>query len=86
MNAFTNLKLQSNDSFEVAIKKLEEIVMLLDEGKLTLDETLMLYEEGIRIYRYCSSKLDNTEQKISLMMNENEVPFNFTETDNFKGE
>ncbi|QEK13615.1 exodeoxyribonuclease VII small subunit [Crassaminicella thermophila] len=81
-----NLKLQSNDSFEVAIKKLEEIVMLLDEGKLTLDETLTLYEEGIRIYRYCNRKLDNAEQKISLMMNENKVPFDFAESDDFKGE
>lgn len=76
MNTSKNIKQTPNDSFEQAIKKLEEIVMLLDEGKLPLDETLALYEEGIRLYRYCNNKLDKTEQKINIVMNENEVSFN----------
>ncbi len=73
MNNWKNLKLQNNDSFETAIKKLEEITNLLDEGSLTLDHTLTLYEEGIRIYQFCNQKLDKAEQKINVVLDENDL-------------
>lgn len=51
-------------SFEEAIRRLEEISDLLDRGKASLDESLKLYEEGIRLVRYCTAKLDAAEAKI----------------------
>jgi exodeoxyribonuclease VII small subunit len=86
LNSLEDLKLQKNDSFEMAIKKLEKIVALLDDGKLALDETLGLYEEGIRLYRYCNQRLNKTEQQISLMLNEEEVPFDFANPIDTEGE
>lgn len=54
-------------SFEEAMTRLDEIVKILDEGKLSLDDTLILYEEGINLYRCCSNLLDKTEQRITIL-------------------
>ncbi|WP_246637664.1 exodeoxyribonuclease VII small subunit [Crassaminicella profunda] len=86
MNTSQNLRLKNNDSFENALKKLEEVLTLLDEGKLTLDETLSLYEEGIKLYRYCNNILDQAEQKISIMMDGKEISFSSCDLDDFRGE
>ncbi len=72
MNELKNLKLQDNDSFETASQKLEQVVQLLDEGDLTLDNALELYEEGIRLYRFCNQKLNRAEQKISIVLGDDE--------------
>lgn len=82
----SDLKLSNADSFEEAMKKLENTVLLLEKGNRTLDETLFLYEEGIRLYRYCNNKLDSTEQKISMMLNEQEVSFCSDRVHDFEGE
>ena len=54
-------------SFELAMSRLEEIVGKLDSGKVTLDESLKLYEEGIALVRLCSERLDSAEQKSKLV-------------------
>lgn len=54
-------------SFETAMTRLEQIVRALEEGKITLDESLKLYEEGISLVRLCSGKLDEAEQKIKMI-------------------
>ena len=50
--------------FEDALKKLEEIVERLEAGNVSLDESLAAYEEGMRMVRFCSGKLDEAEQRI----------------------
>ncbi|WP_243109372.1 exodeoxyribonuclease VII small subunit [Anaerophilus nitritogenes] len=79
MNTFGHLKFKKEDSFEEAIKKLESIVSLLDEGNLSLDETLSLYEEGIGLYRYCNDYLEKSEQKIQILMNGEEISFELSD-------
>ena len=54
-------------NFENAIARLEQIVRALEEGKITLDDSLKLYEEGIALVRLCSGKLDEAEQKIKMI-------------------
>ena len=51
----------NDQSFESAILELENIVKALEEGNESLDETLKLYEKGIRLYRYCNNKIENAE-------------------------
>ncbi|HTY38696.1 MAG TPA: exodeoxyribonuclease VII small subunit [Bacteroidota bacterium] len=51
-------------SFENALKRLEEIVEALEEGKCSLDEAVGLYEEGIALSKECAEKLKSTELKI----------------------
>ena len=51
-------------NFETAMARLEQIVNLLEGGKVTLDESLKLYEEGVSLVRLCSDSLDKAEQRI----------------------
>ena len=56
------------ETFEEALKQLEEIVQRLERGELALEESLKLYEEGIRLSRLCHAKLEEAEGKIELLM------------------
>ena len=55
-------------SFEAALKQLEEIVQRLEKGELALEESLRLYEEGIRLSRLCHAKLEEAESKIEMLV------------------
>lgn len=55
-------------SFEQSIKQLEEIVRELESGDLPLDQALKKFEEGIELSRFCSQKLEETERRITLLM------------------
>ncbi len=50
-------KKTSKQSFEEAIKRLEQIVEALERGDVPLDEALNLYEEGIQLSRSCGERL-----------------------------
>ncbi len=54
--------------FEAALKSLEDIVVQLEAGDLTLDRALELFEEGIRISRFCGSKLEEAERKVEVLI------------------
>ncbi|MFQ6106947.1 MAG: exodeoxyribonuclease VII small subunit [Thermoplasmata archaeon] len=54
-------------TFEAALDRLETIVEALSKGKLSLDEALERFEEGIRLFRLCDEKLRNAEQKVSVL-------------------
>lgn len=51
-------------SFESSLKRLENIVELLEQGKVSLDEAVGLYEEGIQLSKECAEKLKATELRI----------------------
>jgi exodeoxyribonuclease VII small subunit len=55
-------------SFEDALQQLEQIVQKLEKGELPLEESLKLYEEGIRLSRLCHGKLEEAEGKIEMLM------------------
>jgi exodeoxyribonuclease VII small subunit len=48
-------------SFEQSLKRLEQIVETLEEGSVTLDEVLVMYEEGIRLSKDCLAQLQRAE-------------------------
>jgi exodeoxyribonuclease VII small subunit len=54
--------------FESALKSLEDIVVQLEAGDLSLDRALELFEEGIKVSRFCSSKLDEAERKVEILI------------------
>ena len=60
-----------NITFEDALKRLEEIVRLLEGGDTALDVSLALYEEAVSLVKICNSKLDSAQQKVT-MLNSNE--------------
>jgi exodeoxyribonuclease VII small subunit len=55
-------------SFEAALKQLEETVQKLEKGELPLEESLKLYEDGIRLARFCHAKLEEAEGKIEQLV------------------
>src|SRR5436853_5136804 len=60
---------RSND-FEKAFQQLEKIVQRLESEELPLDESLQLFEEGIRLSRFCNQKLEEVEKKIELILSD----------------
>jgi exodeoxyribonuclease VII small subunit len=53
--------------FEKALGRLEEIVEELEKGEIELEKSLEIFEEGIKMTRLCSKKLDEAEKKIELL-------------------
>jgi len=54
--------------FEEALSGLEKIVAQLEGGEIPLDDALQLFEEGVRLSRFCSAKLDEAERRIEILM------------------
>jgi exodeoxyribonuclease VII small subunit len=54
-------------TFEDAMESLENIVQELESGDLALEKAMQRFEEGIKLSKYCSDKLDETEKKITLL-------------------
>jgi exodeoxyribonuclease VII small subunit len=57
-------------NLEEALEDLEQIVGQLEDGKLSLEERLALFERGIRLVRLCSAKLESAEQRIESLTGE----------------
>ena len=56
------------NEFEKAFQQLEEIVKRLESEELPLDDSLRLFEEGIRLSRFCHQRLEEVEKKIELIL------------------
>ncbi|MEE1144117.1 MAG: exodeoxyribonuclease VII small subunit [Acutalibacteraceae bacterium] len=54
-----------NISFEQAMTRLEEITVLIENGNISLDESVKLYEEGVKLTGICETLLDNAQLKLS---------------------
>ena len=54
--------------FETALKNLEEIVKKLENGELSLDSALALFEEGIKLSRFCHTKLQEAERRVEILL------------------
>ena len=59
---------EETPTFEAALARLEQIVQRLEKGELALEESLVLYEEGVRLSRLCHAKLEEAEGKIELLL------------------
>ena len=62
------------------MNRLESIVHELESGDLNLDEALKKFQEGVKLSKFCSNKLDETEKKVSILLKDEEgnvqaVPF-----------
>lgn len=55
-------------TFEKALEQLEDIVDILESEDLPLEKALAKFEEGMKLSQFCSKKLEETEKKISLIM------------------
>ncbi|HEX3772190.1 MAG TPA: exodeoxyribonuclease VII small subunit [Polyangiaceae bacterium] len=55
-------------SFEAAIKRLTEIVQVLERGEIPLEESLRLFEEGVKLSRVSQQKLDTAERRVEQLL------------------
>lgn len=70
--------------FEEAMKRLEKIVQELEVGDLSLEDSLKNFEEGMQLVKFCSEKLEESEQKVNVLIKESNGkltarPFNMKE-------
>ena len=58
--------------FEDALGKLEGIVKELEDGELSLEKSLARYEQGVRLARFCNSKLEEAEKRVAMLQTNEE--------------
>jgi exodeoxyribonuclease VII small subunit len=54
--------------FEAALARLEEIVKELETGDLPLEQSLKLFEEGIKLSRLCNKRLEDAERRVEILL------------------
>lgn len=59
---------QPKVSFEKSLTRLEEIVAGMESGALSLDDMIARFEEGQKLIKFCSGKLDEVERKIEQLL------------------
>ena len=55
-------------TFEAALNRLEAIVQQLEQGRISLDEAIKIFDEGMSLYRLCLSQLQEAEKKIETLV------------------
>ncbi len=69
-------------SFEEALKRLEAIVEELEEGEPSLEKAVLLYEEGVKLFRYSREQLNAAQKKVEELVGESEETFSLQPFDN----
>lgn len=69
-------------NFEKSLEELEGIVHALEDGELSLEESLKTFERGINLTRQCQSALEDAEQRVNVLIEENDE----TRTEPFESE
>lgn len=74
----------SKERFEETFKKLEAIVNKLENGDLPLEESMKLFEEGMRLSKICSQRLTEVQKRVEILLksadgNLQSQPFSFEE-------
>ncbi|MBI4535695.1 MAG: exodeoxyribonuclease VII small subunit [Ignavibacteriae bacterium] len=71
----------SKQTFEEALRRLEEIVEKLEGGDVSLEESLKMYEEGVTLSKACVEKLTQAELKMKRLAKDVEGNFRLIEED-----
>ncbi len=76
-------KKSDNRQFEKALESLEEIVSEMEQGDLSLEDSLAAFEKGVKLTKECQKSLKSVEQKVNKLIAKNDKlevePFNITE-------
>lgn len=70
-------KKQADFDFEGALEQLEELVASMEDGELSLEDSLKAFEKGIKLTRECQTALKNAEQKVQVLLDESGEPEDF---------
>lgn len=58
-------------NFEEKLKELEEIVNKLDGGNISLEESILLFEKGVKLSKACQRILNSAERKVNVLLEDN---------------
>lgn len=65
---------ETTPDFEASLEQLEALVNAMEDGELSLEESLEAFEKGIRLTRECQQALQKAEQKVQYLLGEEEAP------------
>jgi exodeoxyribonuclease VII small subunit len=76
----------SEKNFEKSLAELEKIVEKMEEGGLSLNDSLSLFEKGVKLARFLREELDKAEKKIAILLKDEqgaikEEPFSLSDED-----
>lgn len=60
--------MKKQQTFETSLQELEKIVRGLEEGDLSLEDSLKLFEEGVKLSRECQERLNQAERRIEILL------------------
>lgn len=63
--------IKKEKTFEDNLKRLEEIVSTLEEGNISLEDSIELFEEGMKLTKVCNDKLEIIENRINILIQDN---------------
>ena len=63
--------MEKENNFEDSMKNLEQIATELENGNLSLDESVKKFEEGMKLAKQCNDILEQAEKKITILLEEN---------------
>jgi len=63
-------QIKEPDNFEGALERLEEIVEVLENGESPLEDSVGLYEEGVKLFHYCREQLDSAQKRVEELAGE----------------
>lgn len=63
---------EKKQTFESSLQQLEKIVRTLEDGDLSLEESLKLFETGVKLSRECQERLNQAERRIEVLMQDEE--------------
>ncbi len=63
---------EKKQSFEASLKELEKIVRGLEEGEMPLEESLKLFEDGVKLSRECQERLNQAERRIEVLLKDSD--------------
>lgn len=77
-------KKSTGPGFEKSLQELEELVEKMEQGDLSLEDSLAHFEKGVQLSRACQKALKEAEQKVEILMRKNDqedlVPFDSEDT------
>jgi len=77
-------KTPQEPDFETALQELETLVEKMEQGELSLEDSLSHFERGVKLSRICQQALKAAEQKVEILMQKNAgeeiVPFDSEDT------
>lgn len=62
----------AKEKFEDTLRKLEDLLRKMEGGEMSLEDSLKAFEEGIRLSRLCSERLDEAERRVEVLLREDE--------------